>query len=124
MTPQDAKEFLIERIIAQTEHDGVTLGEPELKMLYFSEAGPDEFERKIRGVIRNARAAAEESDEGEAWENAVETLRWEDTWLPRLIDLAGKPVSGGQLVRGMVIAAVIVGVVMMVIVGVFRGNLR
>ena len=124
MTPLDAREFLIERITAQAERDAVPLGEAEMKMLYFSETGDGVFERKIKGVIRNARAAAEESDEGEAWENAVETLRWEDTYLPRLIDLAGKPLSAGESVKAILIASGLIAVVVIAIVAVFRGHLR
>jgi hypothetical protein len=126
MTPQDAKEFLIGRIVAQAERDGAPLGDAEMRMLYFSGNGSDpaEVEGAIRGVIRNARTAAEESDEGESWDEAVEVLRWEDPWLPRLIGLAGKPVSAGQFVRGVVIGSVIAGVAVIVIFGVLGGYLR
>lgn len=126
MTPQDANEFLISRIVAQAERDGVPLADAEMRMLYFSGSGADpaEVEEPLRGVIRSARGTAEESDEGERWDEAVEVLRWEDPWLPRVIDLAGKPVSPGQFVRGIVIASVIAGVAAIVIVGALRGYVR
>jgi hypothetical protein len=136
MTPRDAKEFLIERILAQAERDGITFAEPELRMLHFSETGSfrtepaparfDEraFERKIKAVIRNARLAAEESDSGEIWDNAVEALRWEDPYLPGLIDLAGKPLSAQQSIKAILIASGIIAVVAIAIVAVFRGSLR
>ena len=126
MTPHEAKEFLIERIVAQAERDGVALSEAELKMLHSSgtRSAPREFEQKLRGVIRHARQVAEESDSGGAWENAVEILRWEDPDLPRLIDLAGKPLSAGQFTRAILVPVVIVGAVVFVIVAVFRGHLR
>jgi len=53
-SPREAKEFLIARILAQAEHDGVALSDVERKMLYFSETGwtlpdiaavNDEFDR-------------------------------------------------------------------------------
>jgi hypothetical protein len=117
MTPHEARELLVRRIAAQAERDGVTLSEGELRTLHSSEVGsiPAELERKLRGVIRHARSAAEENDAGEIWENAVEILRWEDPTLPRLIDLAGKPVSAGQFIRGTLIAAAIIGAIVVVI---------
>jgi hypothetical protein len=126
MTPHEAKEFLVERITAQAGLDGVTFSEAELQRLNSPGGGslPGEFEQKLRGVIRHARSAVEENDSGETWENAVEILRWDDPTLPQLIDLAGKPLSTPQFIRGVVIAAVIVAVTAIVIAGVFRGKLR
>ena len=74
-TAREAKQFLIDCIVAQAQRDGVSLSEVERKMLCFSETGwtpPDmaevnkefddhydqgEYERKIAGVVRNARRA-------------------------------------------------------------------
>src|SRR6185312_2353906 len=110
MTPHEAREFLIERITEQAERGDTPLSEGEAQMLYSSGGGARsvEFEQKLKGVIRKARAAVEENDSGEIWENAVETLRWEDPYLPRLIDLAGKPLSAGQFVRSILIPSVII----------------
>jgi hypothetical protein len=134
MTPRDAKEFLIERILAQAESDGVHFSESELTVLHLSEKFPvgaesaafdeREFERKIQGVIRHARSTAEDDDSGETWENAVEVLRWEDPYLPRLIDLAGKPLSAQESIRAILLASGIIAVVAFAIVAVFRGYLR
>ena len=125
MTPHEAKEFLVERIVAQAERDGVAFSEAELKTLS-SETGsiPKEFEQKLRSVIRNARSAVEENDGGETWENAVEILRWEDPYLPGLIDAAGKPLSAGQFTRAILIPSVIIAAVVVAIVAVLRGHLR
>ncbi|HEY4086228.1 MAG TPA: hypothetical protein VGM43_09835 [Bryobacteraceae bacterium] len=126
MTPQEAKEFLVERIAAQAERDGVTFSEDELKMLdsFGTRSVPEEFEQRLKGVIRNARQAAEDTENGDTWENAVEMLRWEDPYLPRLIDLAGKPLSGGQFVRAILIPCVIIAAVVAAIIAVYRGHLR
>ena len=125
MTPHEAKEFLVERIVAQAERDGVALSEAELKTLS-SETGsiPGELEQKLRGVIRNARRTAEENNDGQTWENAVEVLRWEDPSLPRLIDLAGKPLSTGQFIRAILIPCVVIAAVAVAIVAALRGSLR
>jgi hypothetical protein len=36
---REAKEFLVERIVSQAQHDAVALSDIERKMLYFSETG-------------------------------------------------------------------------------------
>lgn len=124
MTPHEAKEFLVERIAAQAERDGASLSEDELKMLSSGTGSiPREFEQKLKGVIRNARSAVEEN-EGEAWENAVEALRWDDPSLPRLIDLAGKPLSAGKFVRAILVPSVVLAAVVVAMIAVFRGYLR
>jgi negative regulator of replication initiation len=95
---REAKEFLVERIVSQAQHDGVGLSDIERKMLYFSETGwtlPDmaeiaarfereyesgEFERKIGGIARNIqRARARDKDEESKWNKAVALLSTEDT---------------------------------------------
>jgi hypothetical protein len=124
MTPHEAKEFLVGRIVAQAESDGVSLSEDELKMLSPGTGSiPQELEQKLRGVIRHARSAVEENN-GETWENAVEILRWDDPSLPRLIDLAGKPLSAGQFTRAILIPSVVIAAVLVAIIAVFRGYLR
>jgi hypothetical protein len=125
MTPHEARAFLVERIAAQAERDGAPLSEAERQTLD-SGAGsiPAELGRKLRGVIRRARSSVEEEDSGGDWEKAVEILRWEDPALPRLIDLAGKPVSAEEFVRMVLIAAAIAAAVAIVAAGVFRGGLR
>lgn len=105
-TVRDAKEYLIQRILAQADRDGVPLSEVERKMLYFSETGwtlPDmmavgrafdqtydqnEYEDKIGQVIQRIRNQPE-SDNG-LWDEAVERLPHEDHYLLVLIDAALK----------------------------------
>ena len=112
------------------------MSEVERKMLYFSETAwtlPDilevnnafdreydqtEYEQKIGGLVHNlcARTRANDREESEAWNEAVRTLRREDHYLLVLID-AGEPssVSAGRLLRLVVIAVVIAGLVLAVL---------
>jgi hypothetical protein len=66
---QDAKEFLISKIVAEAQSENIPLSEVERKMLYFTESGwtlpdimdvsaafdreydQDEYEQKIAGVV-------------------------------------------------------------------------
>lgn len=97
----DAKEYLIHRILAQADRDGIALSDVERKMLYFSETGStlpnmmaisrefdegydqDEYEKKIAEVIRRTRGQPNESDK---WDDAVQVLRGEDHYLLVLIE--------------------------------------
>jgi len=110
LTAREAKEFLVGRIVAEAQCEGVSLSGVETKMMYFSETGwtlPDieevneafdkdydlaVYERKIGGLARNfcsnARKAA--PAELEQWNNAVQRLSQEDHYLLVLIS------SGGQ----------------------------
>ena len=103
---REAKEFLVGKIVAEAEREGVALSDVERKMLYFSEEGwtlPDimqvnadferdydegEYERKIAGLIRRieARGSAEDRPELVTWGRAVEKLREADHYLLCLID--------------------------------------
>lgn len=105
-TARSAKEFLIDKIIFQSQLEGVPLTDVEKKMLYFSESGwtlPDIdqisdafdrdydqalYEEKIGGLVRNfrARARKENRQELDTWEKAVARLREEDHFLLVLID--------------------------------------
>lgn len=80
---RDAKEFLVARIVVEAQREGVSLAEIERKMLYFSETDwtlpdidkvseafereydNDEYEKKIRSLIHNARVRARKEDEPE-----------------------------------------------------------
>ena len=104
-TPRAAKEYLVSRILAQAQQDGVALSDPERKMLYFSESGwtlPDmtkvnaefeqehndaEYEEKIETVIRRIRETQDEPSERD-WNAAVDRLRTEDHYLLVMIDAA------------------------------------
>jgi hypothetical protein len=98
---RDAKEYLINRIVAQSSQDGVSLTDIERKMLYFSETHwtlpdmmqvnsefdqnyeNDQYERKIAGLVRRIREAGEDR---KSWDEAVRRLRSEDHYLLVLID--------------------------------------
>lgn len=105
---RQAKEFLISRIVAQAEFEGVPLSEIERKELYFSESGwtlPDmmeiteefdrtysqiDYEAKIAQLIRNARKRDRTASANGAasWTEAVEILNREDHYLLVMIDQA------------------------------------
>ena len=38
-SPREAKEFLVDRIVAEAQREGVSLSDIEREMLYFSESG-------------------------------------------------------------------------------------
>jgi hypothetical protein len=105
---REAKEFLIGKIVAEAQREGVRLSEVERKMLYFSEAAwtlPDmmevndafcreydqaEYEDKIAKLIRNLRATVgADKGEREAWTEAARTLAREDHYLLVMISQAG-----------------------------------
>jgi len=100
-TAREAKEFLINRIVAQAGQDGVSLTDVERKMLYFTETGwtlpdimqvnsefdqaydQDEYEKKIARLVHHIRLSDEDRS---SWEEAVRRLRSEDHYLLVLID--------------------------------------
>lgn len=105
-TGRDAKEYLIDRILAQADKDGVSLSDVERKMLYFSESGwtlpdmmavnqafdekydQDEYENKIGQIVQRMREQPDYDRDG-GWDEAVRRLRKEDHYLLVLIDAAG-----------------------------------
>jgi hypothetical protein len=102
---RDAKEFLISKVIAEAQREGVSLSKVERKMLYFSEKAwtlPDmmevsdafdrdydmaEYEQKIGMLSDNFYAEARKNNQEEldAWNEAVRTLGKEDHYLLVLI---------------------------------------
>ena len=106
---REAKEFLISRIIAETQRENIPLSEFEHKMLYFTESGwtpPDmtavsehfdseynqnEYEHKIARLIRNAAKhdRKESRDEYDTWWDAIHFLRREDHYISVMIRIAG-----------------------------------
>jgi hypothetical protein len=131
---REAKEFLVARIVAEAQREGVSLSEIERKMLYFSETDwtlpdidkvseaferqydNDEYEKKIASLIHNARVRARKEDkpEFEAWSDAIRILSKEDHYLLVMIDQAGSS-SGppGDLVKlwatGILVVCICVG---------------
>jgi hypothetical protein len=131
-TVRDAKEYLIRRILAQADRDGVPLSDVERKMQYFSETGwtlPDtlfvsqvfdqnydqnEYETKIGQIVRRIHDQPEGNRDDDHWDEAVRRLRDEDHYLTVLIDGASnRPVAisrwkmAGVFMAGGAIAAVV-----------------
>jgi len=114
---QEAKEYLINRIVVQAKREGAPLDEIERKMLYFSETGwtlPDimeinaaferdyrdvDYEEKISRLIHNLaeRATAEEH---ETWDQAVLKLSEGDHYLLVMVD-AARPSPVSQVPKGL-----------------------
>jgi hypothetical protein len=132
-TARDAKEFLVSRIITQSQREGVPLSEVERKMLYFSETAwtlPDirevndafdreynqaEYEQKIGRLIRNhcTNARGDNREEFDAWTEAVSAIRREDHYLLVLIGAAeSSTLSVRRLLKLSVIALVVACVIM------------
>jgi hypothetical protein len=113
-TVREAKEYLIQRILAQADQDGVALSDVERKMLYFSESGwtlPDmkavsqkfdqdydqePYESRIGQIIGHI-CDRPDSKRDEGWDEAAIRLAEEDHYLSVLIDGAsrrpGKPLK-------------------------------
>lgn len=106
-TTREAKEYLIDRIVAQARHDGVLLTDIEQKMLYFTEGkgwtlpdmmqvnsefdrnyDQDAYESKIGQIIRRIHEQPDSDRDVERWDKAVSLLRKEDHYLEVLIDSA------------------------------------
>jgi hypothetical protein len=103
---REAKEYLVSRILMQSQLEGLPLSDVERKMLYYSETGwtlPDIdevsdafdrdydmaiYEQKIGELTRNfcTKARKDNREEFETWNEAVRTLRQEDHYLLVLID--------------------------------------
>lgn len=110
---QRAKEFLISQVVAEAKREDVPLSEVERKMLYFTETQeslPDiyevhdqferecddtQYERKIAGLLRNARKRErhESADAESRWKNAIADLRKEDHYLLVMVDQSQQPVG-------------------------------
>jgi hypothetical protein len=105
---REAKEFLVSKIVTESQREGVPLSEVERKMLYFSETAwtlqdmaavneafdreynQAENEQKIGKLIRNMGTSdrAHNREEFEDWNEAPRTLRQEDHYLLVLIAAA------------------------------------
>jgi hypothetical protein len=124
-TVREAKEYLIHRIRAQANQDGVALSDVERQMLYFSESGwtlpdmkavshrfeqnydQDEYEQKIGQIVRRICDQPESSRE-DGWDEAVDRLADEDHYLSVLIGGASR--KSGKSIRmsfGVVVRAVL-----------------
>lgn len=127
---REAKDFLVSRIAAEAQREGVPLSDVERKMLYFSETAwtlPDmmqifeefdreydriTYERKITRLIRNAAQhdRGESLSQYETWLSAIRLLKREDHYILVMIQQAGLRPPGDLLkLWGTGLAVVIVG---------------
>lgn len=132
-TVRDAKEYLVSRILAQANQDGVPLSDVERNMLYFSETGwtlpnmmavsrdfdqnydQDDYESKIGQIILRIRDQPE-SNLDNSWDEAVHRLREEDHYLLVLIDGASRSSSKPvKRTRGDIVRLILAGVVVVAI---------
>ncbi len=115
VTTQDAKEFLVSRIITEAQREGISLSEVERKMLYFSETAwalPDiaeandafdrdydqaAYEEKIGKLVRNFCDDARKNNRQDldAWKDAVDAIHSEDHYVLVLIAAGGSPGGPG-----------------------------
>ena len=129
---REAKEFLVGSIVAEAQREGVPLSEVERKMLYFSETAwtlpditqvneafdreydQDEYEQKIASLSRNfcADARKNNSNDLDAWNEAVQRLSSEDHYILVLIDAEGQPTTTVRLPFWIAIGALTAGVVL------------
>jgi len=128
---QEAKEFLISKIVAEAQSENIALSEVERKMLYFTESGwtlpdimevsaafdreydQDSYEQKIaRVVARTYKHILKDSrDEYDGWWAAIRFLQREDHYISVMIALADLRPRGDQLkllAAGLAIVACIV----------------
>jgi predicted dithiol-disulfide oxidoreductase (DUF899 family) len=114
---QEAKEFLISKIVAEARSENIALSEVERKMLYFTESGwtlpdmtevsaafdreydQDVYEKKIaRVVAKTYKHILEDSrDEYDKWWAAIHFLQKEDHYILVMIALADLRPRGDQL---------------------------
>ncbi|MGA8085714.1 MAG: hypothetical protein WCA10_00310 [Terracidiphilus sp.] len=114
-TERQAKEYLVERIVAEAECEQVPLSEVERKMLYFTESGwtlpnilevnaeferdydNDEYEQKIAELVRQIDKHNEITggDDQAKWDDAIVKLGEGDHYLLVLVGL-GRSSPAGQ----------------------------
>jgi hypothetical protein len=114
---QEAKEFLISKIVAEADRENIPLSEVERKMLYFTESGwtlpdimkvnedfdreydQDEYEHKIAKLVTKAygRICKGSRDEYDRWWASIRFLQREDHYVLVMIQSAGLRPRGDQL---------------------------
>jgi hypothetical protein len=99
---QNAKQFLIDRILDQAKFEDVPLTDIEIRMLKFTEAtsgskdleaaaifdrdyDEDEYEKKIADLIRDAYARDKQAGDQEAWDSALVRVSGRDLYLNVMI---------------------------------------
>lgn len=126
-----AKQFLISRVIEESELEHIALSEVERKMLHFTEVHPslpdiydvnaefernydsDEYETKIAGLLKNARDRDRKPSPGreQDWKDAIDALRKEDDYILVMTDQAFGPSSSETVRRQKIWAYVFMGIV-------------
>ncbi len=106
---QEAKEFVVAKIVEEAQREGVPLSEVERKMLYFSETDwtlPDimevsdefdkeydqkDYEKKIAGLIRGLvrRIRRDNREEYDLWLDAIGVLSLGDHYVLVMVKQAG-----------------------------------
>jgi hypothetical protein len=130
---QQAKEFLISKILEEARMENAPLSEVERKMLHFTETeemSPDmveaneqfereydsaEYENKISSLLINAheRFCQETPDNEHRWKHAIADLRKEDHYLLVMVDQANRSARRtGDRVTLWTTAFVVVGVIL------------
>jgi hypothetical protein len=107
-----AKKFLVSRIVAEANRQGIPLSEVEQKMLYFSESYPtlpemaevsekfdkecnsEEYEEKISKLSQSAyrRDLKESDDTAQRWKDAIGLLKTEDHYILVMVSVS-RPAS-------------------------------
>lgn len=114
---QEAKEFLIAKIVSEAQCENIPLSEVERKMLYFTETGwtlpdivkvaedfereydQDQYEQKIAKLVANAARHIRNGprDDYDRWWAAIRFLQREDHYILVMIRLAGLRPGGYQI---------------------------
>jgi hypothetical protein len=130
--PPEAAQLVVQKIVSQALQNGVPLSEVERKMLFFSETSPTlpdiaemnetfdhdydrlEYENKIANLIRDLRLAERQNPEANrSWNEIIRSLRGKDYYFMVMLNEAcGQERSRGDLIRLLVTALVIVGVIL------------
>ncbi len=132
-----AKQFLISRVIEEAELEHVSLSDIEKKMLHFTEVHPslpdmyevneefdrnydsDEYESKIAGLLREARARDREQSPTQAQQgdDALAALKKEDHYILVMVAQAfGSGASGSRFRDFLLYVAIAVGIVLVLVV--------
>ena len=132
---QEAKEFLISKIVAEAQSENIRLSEVERKMLYFTESGwtlpdimevsatfdreydQDAYEQKVAGVVARTykRIRKGSRDEYERWWAAIRFLQKEDHYISVMIALADLRPRWDQLKLLAVGLAIVTSIVLWII---------
>jgi hypothetical protein len=101
-----AKQFLVDQVQRQAQHEGITLSDLEITMLGFSEAGVSsreleaarqfeseiddrEYEAKIADLLKHGYRDAKAMGEAEVWDEALADLAEKDAYLMVIAERAG-----------------------------------